>query len=163
MQLLLPLIAIGILVIISFVGPKKNMTEKNKTTPTSSLSPSPTTNPTPTSIPNVKSSSNIIITLEPTKTTSSSAIDSQTFIYPGAKVISTSGKVTLESTDSPNTITDWYKNKIKEQGMNTTSFVTTSTNGKILNKLAGANTNKNVEIEITKESNESTVHITISF
>ncbi len=161
MQLLLPLIAIGILVIISFVGPKKNVVEKAKTTPTPSLSLGPTTTLTPT--PTVKNSSSIVITLSPTKTTSSSDAYSQTFIYPGAKAISTSGKITLESTDSPNTITDWYKNKIKEQGMNTTSFVTTSTNGKMLNKLAGANSSKNVEVEIQKESNESTVHITVSF
>ncbi len=159
MQLILPLIAIGILVIISFVGPKKSVMEKSKTTPTHVISPSPTTTPTPTT----KTSSSIIITLEPTKTPSSNVAYSQTFIYPRSKIISNeNGKITLESSDSAKTITDWYKNKIKEQGMNTTSFVTTNTNGKIYNKLTGSISTKTVEIEIKKESDESTVHVVIS-
>ena len=43
-----------------------------------------------------------------------------------------------------------YKDKIKEKGMSVTSFVTTSANGNILNKLSGASGNEEVNIEIKR-------------
>jgi len=155
MQLILPLIAIGIIAVLSVFLPKKSFTIKDAVTPTTTSSPSKSPTPTESITPAQT------IQTSPTASTSTSSSD---FIYPRSKVISnSSGKITLESNDSPTSITDWYKTKIKEKGINATSFVTTNTNGKILNKLAGANSSINVEVEIQKKEGESTSHITISF
>ena len=83
--------------------------------------------------------------------------------YPGASVIGkTDGKIILESSDDPKKITDWYKQKIAVE-MNVKSFVTTTTNGEVLNKLLGADGNKEIRVEITKKSNEQKVIVMVSF
>jgi hypothetical protein len=84
----------------------------------------------------------------------------QSFVYPSARVTQdTSKKLVLESTDSADTVTDWYKNRINAEGMNVTSFVTTNTNDNVLNKLVGASNTKKVSVEITKDAGEVTVKI----
>lgn len=135
--------------------PKPTGTPFSSPTPSIQFSPKPTPKPVIPS-PNPTSSNNP--TPIPNTNTSSNA-----FIYPNSIQISSSGEVvTLESSDSPSVITDWYKNKIKEQGMKTTSFVTTSTNGNVLNKLAGASSTQNVQITITKKTSDSKTKIEIS-
>src|SRR3989338_4175307 len=57
------------------------------------------------------------------------------FRYPSSsETTGSNNSLTLKSSDSPDTITDWYKSKIKSSGMNTTSFVVTKTNNNVLNK-----------------------------
>lgn len=85
------------------------------------------------------------------------------FAYPSATRVSGEGSsFTLKSGDSPATITDWYKNRIKQAGMKTTSFVQTSTNGNILNSLVGAGNGHEVRVEIKKSADEGSVTINVS-
>lgn len=88
---------------------------------------------------------------------------SDTWIYPNAQQISVlESTITLQSYDDITQITDWYKDKIKETGMNAISFVTTNTNGNVLNKLSGAKEGQNATIEITKSSSDQQVIINIT-
>ena len=57
---------------------------------------------------------------------------------------------------------DWYKEKIKALGMNTTSFVQTKTNGDVLNKLVGSRGQQKVEVEIIKNNREQEVKIKLN-
>lgn len=86
-----------------------------------------------------------------------------TYIYPDSKTVkSSAGLLVLESLDNPDKITDWYKEKIKSQGMKTTSFVVTRVNGNVLNKLAGSDGKTNIHITVTKTQNQDKVSIEIS-
>lgn len=87
-----------------------------------------------------------------------------TWIYPNASIISQANNhLELTTNDSANQVTDWYKNKIKQLGWNTTSFVMTNTNDQVLNKLVGAQNNQQVNVEITKVAGSSTVKISLKF
>jgi hypothetical protein len=109
----------------------------------SSSSPSPTTRPSSLPSPVILEVGN------PTR-----------FVYPGATLVETSNTyLKYQSFDDPQTITNWYKAKIEEQNLRTTSFVQTSSNGQISNKLIGSNGQVEIEIEIEKQPNNSTVSI----
>lgn len=82
--------------------------------------------------------------------------------YPGAKVISSSNtKLELESDDNNQKITDWYKNKIREDNFNAKSFTQTNSNGVVLNKLSAAKPGDKIEITIKKDQNISTSTIIV--
>lgn len=132
--------------------------QKNIMAPTSSIAPSPTSNSIlrPTSIPDSK-----FFTSTPTP---SSGINISNFIYPGSAILNRSrDELTLQNTDDPQVITNWYKEKIINTGMNTRSFVQTNTNGNILNKLAGAKSGFKIIVEISKKSSEEKVKISVNF
>jgi len=98
----------------------------------------------------------------PTTTPQESALSE--YVYPGASTISSSStSLTLKSSDSSQKITDWYKEKIKSKEMNATSFVSTSANGYVLNKLEGAGEGGKISVEIKKEEVSSEVTITVNF
>lgn len=131
--------------------------EENDQTPTQPLVSSPTTPPTgsPTTPPTGGPTN--------TRTPQKEDIELSLFIYPGASVISsTQETASLQSNDNSDAITEWYKEKIKAQGMSVTSFVTTKTNDNVLNKLVGADGAKEVRVEIRKDSGNSLVKIEIS-
>lgn len=124
-----------------------------------SPTPSPTLTPTPTK---AFSNSTNTPTPTPTFTQSQNRTQSSDLEYPGSKKIKVEGNKTfLESNDDPQKITDWYKDKIKSMGFNAKSFVTTSANDNILNKLVGSDGKREIRIEIKKSPNESTVHIEV--
>lgn len=131
---------------------------------TSKNPPSPTMTPTSTLAPTIiESAPSLTSILTPTPPPINIQNNTSSFIYPNSNQIGQDGNaITLESNDSANIITDWYKEKIKSIGMKATSFVQTSTNGNILNKLVGAKSNEKVEVEIKKKANESMVKIKIS-
>ena len=84
------------------------------------------------------------------------------FQYPNSQVVSSSEtSLVLNSTDNSDTITDWYKEKIKGEGMNVTSFVTTKTNDNVLNKLVGADGEREIRVEIKKDPGSSVVNISV--
>src|SRR3989344_5032212 len=100
----------------------KETQRKNITIPT----PTPTQTPAPTFTPASISTS--------APTSSISTLSSQqnlsSFIYPGSIILNQSGgEIILQSTDDPQVITNWYKEKITNMGMNAKSFVQTNTNG----------------------------------
>lgn len=101
---------------------------------TALLSPVPTSRPTAVPAPQIN-------------------ISLENFRYLNSKQIKDDGELVLESNDDPQAITGWYKEKIVNSGLNTTSFIQTNTNGQILNKLVGAGGGIQVRVEISKEAN----------
>jgi hypothetical protein len=105
------------------------------------------------------------VTIIPTKTpTNSQSAEISTYRYPDSTIVSqTSTKLLLESNAPDTKITDWYKSVIKSRGMNVTSFVTTQTNGNVLNKLAAesSTSSEHVEVEISKRESDDIVTITV--
>lgn len=123
--------------------------------PTNSATPSPTPTSTVTTTPTASS------TAAPTST--SQPVSNNSYIYPNSKIVSQPGSETvLESSDNPDTITTWYQDKIKSDGFNIKNFVKTKVNGKVENKLAGADGDREINIEITKEVNSQIVVIKIN-
>lgn len=140
----------------------KSTDKNNEGEEINTSTPSPTVSPTvtPTSTPVPIFPSPTIQQAAPT--TSSNQTDSS-LIYPNARVVlQTSSEIRLESPDNPDTITPWYKEKIVAMGMNAKSFVTTKTNGNVLNKLVGANGNGEVRVEIERKEGELSTHIFVS-
>ena len=85
------------------------------------------------------------------------------FRYPGSFIVSLTGTtLSLESSENTDKITDWYKEKIKNQGMNVKTFVVTKTNDNVLNTLVGADGKKEIRVEIKKNSEEQTTHILLT-
>jgi len=109
----------------------------------------PTKKPTPTNFP------------IPTQSPQSSNLSE--YKYPNSQIVSSSSNsLSLESSDNSDSITEWYKGKINSQGMNVKTFVTTKANDKVLNKLVGADGNKEIRIEISKEDIASFVNISVT-
>ena len=147
--------------------------QSKKSSPTPTTTPFPTVNPTTTPTSNSTNSPTTIlspttiqpITSTPTSTPSNQTLNITDFKYPNSTIVivnQNGNKLELESTDDPKKITDWYKEKIKAMDMNVTSFVQTSTNGIVLNKLVGANGDVEIRIEITKQNNSKVVKISTS-
>ncbi len=114
--------------------------------------PIETQRPQPSSLPSPN---------QPT-TSSSQSNNLQGLNYPNSKLISSNDNtLILESTDNATIISNWYKQQIKQIGMNATSFVQTNTNGNVLNKLVGSNGHNDIEVDIRKTNNRSEVKITI--
>lgn len=112
---------------------------------------------TPTSTPTRSPS----LSPSPTTTSQSSSLDA--YLYPGATVVSrTNTTVSLRSASDTDAITNWYKDKIRQEGMNVKTFVTTKANDKVVNKLVGANGAKDISVEIKKDPGQETSAIEIT-
>lgn len=121
------------------------------TTPTSSINPKKTPSDFPT-----QTKKNMI---KPTPTSKIQPDNTSSFQYPGSVKVSGSLYTT---TDSPQTVTDWYKDKIRQSGMQTTAFVQNSVNGNINNVLVGSNGDRDVRVTIKKSPDNATTEITLS-
>ncbi len=96
-------------------------------------------------------------------TTSQQSQKFEKYLYSESKVkILSQSSVTLESSANVDVITDWYKNKIKSEGMTVTSFVVTKTNDNVLNKLVGAKDGEEIRVEIEKKTAEVNTTIQVS-
>lgn len=83
--------------------------------------------------------------------------------YPGSTILAaTNSSLTLNANADTDTITNWYKEKIKASGANAKSFVTTKANDKVLNKLVGSNGKTEIRVEISKEPGSSVVQIGVT-
>lgn len=126
--------------------------------------PSQMSQPLPTVTPPSASPFNWDVAVSPsifpaTKNTSTQISE---FLYPNSKINSqTSSSAVLQSSDSTNSITDWYENKLRSLGYGTTSFVKTSSNNNILNKLVTAKNGNQVSVEIKKTADSSQTTITL--
>lgn len=136
------------------VQPKKSTINASPKA-TSSPTASPTQNPSPKTSPR---DNNLLFESSEGKSSPRPNNDSG-FIYPNSKQISVGKEIVLESNDDPKVITEWYKEKIRQEKMNAKSFVQTNTNGKVLNKLVGSNGQREISVEITKENDKSEVTI----
>ncbi len=121
--------------------------------PTPSPTPSDSPTPTPTAAGSVTKTNTPSAT--PTVSTESG------WVYPGAQVIRTT-PLSLTSSADQKVVTDWYKARIKAEGYNTTSFIVTSTNDKIYNKLVAAKNNQKIEVIITRDTNSDPLSISVS-
>lgn len=84
------------------------------------------------------------------------------YVYPNSRELKSNSKgFVLESSDSAQLITDWYKNKINSLEFNARSFTQTNTNGEILNKISAAKPGENLEVTIKKDQTTSKVKITV--
>ena len=133
----------------------KQIQKKNIMTPTSTPIQTPIPTPTPIPIPTSIPPASIPVP--------SSQMNMSSFVYPGSIILNQSGnKMTLQSTDDPQAITVWYKEKIISLSMKAQSFVQTNTNGNILNKLVGASAGFKVKIQIEKNSSSNITEIKVS-
>lgn len=153
-------------VLIGIVMLKKNQPHQNQSpqvlsvsTPQPEGSPFPSPSPSPENSPYLSKESQPPAPSSPSPSpalnTNNANQGINEFKYPGAKVISEdSGNLTLESPDQPGPITDWYKQKISSKNMNTTSFIVTSQNNSVSNKLVASNSNLQVKIDIERSEND---------
>jgi hypothetical protein len=89
--------------------------------------------------------------------------NSNDFIYPDSTLISSSPeKISLSSTDNPDTITNWYKDKLKSMNFNINSFITTRANQKTQNKLVSSDSRNSYVVDISQQNTSNPVYITIS-
>jgi|SRR3972149_542561 len=131
-----------------FTTSNENSVLSESTQEESKISPTPTVGDTPST---------------PTSTPAPSNNSLEKYIYPNATVTQSSdNNINLTTTDDPKVVTEWYRNKIIESGLSVRSFVTTSANNNILNKLAGADAESEISIEIKKDVNDSLVTISVS-
>ena len=78
--------------------------------------------------------------------------------YPGATVNKEGGTAAeLSTADASDTVTEWYKTKIKDKNYSVKTFVQTTTNGKVLNKLVGDNGEEEIRVEISREPGGVTI------
>ncbi len=83
--------------------------------------------------------------------------------YPDSQILDSSNSyLLLGSSADSDVITDWYKDKIESEAMNVKTFVTTRANDKVLNKLVGADGNKELRVEISKDPGDSLVKISVT-
>lgn len=135
--------------------------------PKETIKKDPTSSPTPTVISDTEIS-NEIDTFVDNSTTSGTKIPPSSsnitdYQYTGARVVSSSSEtLVLKSQDDSEKITDWYKEKIAGKKMNATSFVSTTANDYVLNKLEGDNGEEKVSVEIKKENGTDEITITIT-
>ncbi len=152
-------IVLFLLVLALFIFQRQTKTRnfqfaKDISSPTPSLSPSPSTIQP---LAMVKSSP----AAPSSKNTGGVSI--QDLQYPNAMVTSqTSNSLTLESKDNAKNITDWYKERITALRFNAKSFVSTNTNGHILNKLVSSNGTQEVRVDITQGSGDQSVKISVN-
>lgn len=111
--------------------------------PTATKAPTPTNRPIPTNTPVPKIPASNVDT---------------SWQYPGSQKVNDQ---TFTSTDEPQKITDWYKNKINSLGYQVRSFVQTNANDKIENSLSAAKNNNETSIKITKKPGDATVKIKV--
>lgn len=168
MQLVFPFAAVGILVIANLVTKVVTIQQHVDVSVNPTVSISPTHEISPTNTPTSQttqapSTTLTVISHTPSPTThSTNPNPSLSVVYPGSQVISESSEeVVLESTDDTTQITNWYKDLIKSNDMNAVSFVTTNTNGNYLNKLAGADSTKKIEVEIERKEGQNVTKIKI--
>lgn len=127
--------------------------------PTESSTPSPTLIQTNTPMPTATASATSKPTIIPT---SGNTISD--WIYTGqmSEKSVTESAVSFTTNDLPNIVTMWYKEKMNVLGFNTKSVIQTQSNAKVLNKIAGSGKNGSVSIEITKDSDSSPTHVTVT-
>ncbi len=138
---------------------------KNKTKVIKNNLPTPTLTSSPTSTiiisPTVTVYKKISIPT-PTQSSTKSGQNINDYRYPNSSVKEESvSRLSLESSDDSNTITDWYKKKLRSLNMNVNSFVTTNSNGTVLNKLISENGDTKVSIEISRKNSGDVTKIKI--
>jgi hypothetical protein len=127
---------------------------------TASPSPSYTPSVTPTA-----SATPVVVTQAPTATPTASMQPSEVdngWVYPGASVVSNDPLV-LQSADSTDAVTAWYRAKIEADGYNVRNSIKTSSNGLVKNVVQATKNEASVSVEISKSPDSSLASIEVSF
>lgn len=164
-----PTLSIAVIVVLLVTGAVAVFYTKDRTRFPSSASEKPNSKNPPTLAANAEvytsTESGEVYTPQASSQSATpipSAAPIDSYIYEGASVLSSSpSKLEMESKANANTITNWYKEKIKAANFNAKSFSQTNTNGTILNKLSAAKPGEKINITIKKDQNESNVTITV--
>ncbi|RJR29623.1 hypothetical protein C4564_02025 [Candidatus Microgenomates bacterium] len=82
------------------------------------------------------------------------ATTNDSFLYPGAAVLSSGSPTLLSSSDSPGVIAEWYKNKIRSGGYSVKNFVQSTVNGQAKIELQGVEESNMVVVKITGSETE---------
>lgn len=128
-------------VLLSWIVPQKVVAPKR-----SPVSPFPTVVISP------------FVTMSPTQ----EPFANNEFIYPNAQITTNpDGLYALSSTDDPNQITRWYKEKIAAAGMHSTSVSQTNSNNNILNVLDASSNLQEVKITIERPADEQNTTISV--
>lgn len=94
-----------------------------------------------------------VLGTEVPKAQEASAGDLTGYVYPNAQTLSSSAeKLELKSTDNPDIITQWYKDKLKQNDFSINTSVKTTTNGVVSNKLSASNGQTTYEVSISKDN-----------
>jgi len=129
---------------VSHDSPMPTTTPLETATPTAMPFPTPkmfTHSPKPT--PHVS--------ISPTSLPSTNIND---YIYPGSQIISSSStNLSLQSSDSSDSITNWYEAKVNS-GFSTRSDSITNINGNVSGTITAGNGSENVNITINKTAGE---------
>src|SRR3989338_10737231 len=120
--------------------------------------------------PPISPQADILITTTPTPTSTPTLSpenfpDQKTYRYPNSKILSqTNTTLTLESTDSPQIITTWYKSLLDKLDLNVKNYVNTNTNDNVENKLSVAGSGQSISVSVSKNAtaNETTININFS-
>lgn len=130
--------------------------QKTAKSENASLFPTPVLSPSPIEISEQKESTD-----SPPPT--SESVSEEPFQYPNAEVTKIEKeKVSMETTDTPEQVTAWYKAKIVATNMRQRTTVQTSTNGEVLNKLSAVKEDISVTVEIRREENSEKTKIVVS-
>lgn len=148
--LIISVFALSFLLLIFLASQAKNIQKTIIKSNSLAVQPIITTVPTVTIIPTPKA------------TLSAQPSILANFYYPHSIEVKNTNELVLQSSDNPQTITNWYKNVILSHNLKTTSFIQTNTNGQILNQLVGAGGNTQIKVEISKEAGQGIVIINVS-
>jgi len=119
--------------------------------------PSPKTKPQVTQTPRPTEKTEVVV---PTQEPTALPVVDNSYVYPNSFNYSKNGnRISLQTSDNPQVVTDWYKDKISSLGFSTQSFVQTNANNNILNKLVAANGEKEIRVEISKDSGNQITEI----
>lgn len=167
----MPIAVIALLVIVVGAGVVIRTTNHNSNTQSDiqvSVKALSENSPQSTVVPNTPAPTNTIQPTEtqvPTKTPTqiisptSKATDSSGWEYPGAIKV---GNNTYQTSDSPEKVTDWYKNKIRAMNFNLNTFITTNANDQVKNRLTGSGNGSKIDIQINKLSSSSSCEIVLN-
>lgn len=139
-------------------------TTREKVSSLSAENPISTPTSTPAPSPTVAAQTENKISPEPTKESEKpQTTQFDNLKYPGATVTRFDGDTMfLESSDDPETVTNWYKQRLSSLKMNINNFVRTKANESVLNVLSAIDSKYEVKAEIRRENLKSRVRILVS-
>lgn len=136
-----------------------NKAEEKKTskeTASQNLKPSISPSPSPASSPITTSAS-------PSPANNPQVSDEASFVYPNSTITSQSeNSYELRTSDDPETVTNWYREKVNAENYSAKSVVKTKTNGNVLNKIFVGGLIR-INIEIKRFPSASHTEIKINF
>jgi len=139
-------------------GQQEEVLSESTAEPSATAEPTPSPTLEPTIIPT--STASATPRVQPTPTNSPDQASG--WVYPGSSVTSLSPVLQMTVTADQKAVTDWYKSRIQTMGMNTTSFIVTSTNEKIYNKLVATGAGKKVDVIIERNSTNEPISVQVT-